>query len=133
MVRHLLRASLIVVACTFLVEGVGAKPASVDAIPKFDARASCAAAAAVSSYLGRTAETCMGDENTARDTVVRNWTKYAKSDKSDCVGMVTQGGPPSWVELLSCLEMMADGRALGGEKLFQEDIERSSARRAHQK
>jgi hypothetical protein len=60
--------------------------------------------------LGRDKKACLADETTAQDTLKQNWSKYAASDKSDCVGMVKTGGPASYVELLSCVEILRDAR-----------------------
>jgi hypothetical protein len=46
----------------------------------------------------RAGEACLADETTAQDTLKQNWSKYAASDKSECVGMVTTGGPASYVD-----------------------------------
>ena len=79
--------------------------------PKFDVSQSCEAAAREALVVGRNKETCMADERTAQNEVAKDWPKYAPSDRAQCVGMVSKGGPPSYVELLSCLEVMRDARA----------------------
>jgi hypothetical protein len=60
--------------------------------------------------LGRDKKACLGDETTAQDTLRQNWSKYAAADKTECIGMVTTGGPASYVELLSCVEILRDAR-----------------------
>ena len=55
--------------------------------------------------LGRNKEACLADENAALDTLKQNWSKYAASDKTLCLGMEATGGSASYVELLSCLEI----------------------------
>src|ERR1700731_1642916 len=52
----------------------------------------------------------MADERAAQDQLAKNWPQYAASDRAQCVGIVSKGGPPSYVELLSCLEIMRDAR-----------------------
>ena len=52
------------------------------------------------------AKFCLADETSARDTLVKNWQRYSAADKMQCVGMVNRGGPPSYVELISCLDTM---------------------------
>ena len=71
---------------------------------------SCEAAGRGAVVLGRNKEACLADETTAQDTLKQNWSKYVASDKSDCVGMVRTGGPASYVELLSCVEILRDAR-----------------------
>jgi hypothetical protein len=52
----------------------------------------------------------MADETAARDTLQKNWSKYSATDKQECLGMERTGGPASYVELQSCLEIRRDAR-----------------------
>ena len=54
----------------------------------------------------------MVDERTAEDALKQGWSKYNAADKTQCVGNVKTGGPASYVELLSCLEIMRDAKAI---------------------
>ena len=76
---------------------------------------SCEAAGAGSVILGRNKESCLADETTAQDTLKQNWPKYLAADKSDCVTLENSGGPASYVELVSCLEVMRDARSIRNE------------------
>jgi hypothetical protein len=78
--------------------------------PKFDVSQSCEAAAREALVVGRNKESCMADERTAQNEIAKNWPQYAARDRAQCVGMVSKGGPPSYVELLSCFEVMRDAR-----------------------
>jgi hypothetical protein len=78
--------------------------------PVLQVGTSCEAAGRGAVVLGRNKEACLADETAAQDTLKQNWAKYAANDKTQCVGMTTTGGPPSYVELLSCLEIMRDAR-----------------------
>jgi hypothetical protein len=80
--------------------------------PKLDVGPSCEAAARSSIVVGRDKAACMGDERTAQDEVAKHWSQYAPADRTQCVGMVRTGGPSSYVELQSCLEMMRDVRII---------------------
>jgi hypothetical protein len=51
---------------------------------------------------------CLDDERTARDALVKAWAGFTADARSLCVGMNRTGGPPSYVELLTCLEVMRD-------------------------
>jgi uncharacterized protein CbrC (UPF0167 family) len=86
--------------------------AHADATPKLNIVPSCTAAASYAGLVGRDEAACVSDENDALDALNKNWSQYSSSDKSDCVGTVETGGPPSYVELLSCLEMMKDVAAI---------------------
>jgi hypothetical protein len=81
-------------------------------VPNFDTQPSCRAAAAVAVMVGRTAEDCMDDERSARDQLENSWTGYSASDAAHCLSLVGSGGGPSYVELLSCVEMSRDARRI---------------------
>ena len=80
--------------------------------------------------LGRNKEACLADETTAQYTLKQNWSKYGASDKSDCVGMVKTGGPASYVELLSCVEILRDARNIRNADPLESDNESVSRRRS---
>jgi hypothetical protein len=92
--------------------GIGAQvaPARADSPPKLQVDSSCDAAGRGSIVLGRNKAACLADETTAEDMLKENWSKYIAADKTQCVGMAKTGGPESYVELLSCLEIMRDAR-----------------------
>ena len=68
------------------------------------------AAAQGSVAAGRDKQACLSDENRAKEQVTPNWSQYRDADKQTCVGLITKGGPASYVELLTCLEVMRDSR-----------------------
>ncbi len=80
--------------------------------PKLNVGPSCDAAARAAISLGRNTEMCMGDERAAQDQLANNWSQYSRAHKTQCVGMTTSGGPSSYVELISCLDMMNDAAAI---------------------
>jgi len=89
--------------------------------PTLQVGQSCEAAGRGSVVLGRDKKACLADETTAQDTLRQNWAKYAASDKSECVGMVTTGGPASYVELLSCVEILRDARNIRNADALEAD------------
>jgi hypothetical protein len=48
---------------------------------------------------------CDRDEITARTTLEKEWSQFTPSDKARCGRLVTLGGGPSYVDLLTCLEL----------------------------
>jgi hypothetical protein len=94
-----------VIALTF---GLLTTIAHADGPPKLDVRSSCNAAAGYATAVGRTMESCLADEHAAESTLAENWSKYSAADKTQCVATVNLGGPPSYVELLSCIEVLRD-------------------------
>jgi hypothetical protein len=97
--------------------------------PTLQVGPSCEAAGQGSVVLGRDKKACLADETTAQDTLKQNWSKYAASDKSDCVGMVKTGGPASYVELLSCVEILRDARNIRNADALESDNASVSTRR----
>jgi hypothetical protein len=102
-------AGLIWIALLALPDPASAKP---DEVPRFDVARSCQEARAYTgddkdlAYRG-----CMKDENDARAELARKWAHFKPGDRSDCVA---QGAAPvpSYVELLTCLEMSDEAEAL---------------------
>jgi hypothetical protein len=48
---------------------------------------------------------CQRDEEAARDKLSKQWATYSSTDKANCVSSATAGYLPSYVELVTCLEM----------------------------
>jgi hypothetical protein len=51
---------------------------------------------------------CLKTEREARDQLTREWANFAVADRSLCTQTATMGGAPSYVELITCLEMKRD-------------------------
>ncbi len=83
---------------------------AADPPPKLDVTTTCNAAAQFALAGGRDKEACMDDEHSAENTISQSWSKYNAVDKTRCVGTVKTAGPASYVELLSCLEIMRDAK-----------------------
>jgi hypothetical protein len=98
--------------------------------PTLQVESSCEAAGRGAIVLGRNKEACLADETTAQDTLKQNWSKYVASDKSDCLGMITTGGPASYVELLSCVEILRDARNIRNADPLESDNKSVSPRRS---
>ena len=102
-------AGLIWIALLALPDPASAK---ADGVPRFDVARSCKEAQAYTgddknlAYRG-----CMKDENDARAELARKWAHFKAGDRKDCVA---QGAAPvpSYVELLTCLEMSDEAEAL---------------------
>jgi hypothetical protein len=101
------------ISIAFLIVLVGCSidAAAADNIPKLNAGPSCEAAARGAVVAGRDKEACLVDERQAQEQAAKNWSQYRSADKEECVGLVNKGGPASYVELLSCLEVMRDARS----------------------
>ena len=87
-------------------------------VPTLKVEPSCKAAGVEGVITGRTSESCLNDEKAAREELVKNWSSFSGDDKTHCLSMVSTGGSPSYVELLSCLEMSRDAKKIAqGRKL----------------
>jgi hypothetical protein len=107
-----------VLAATLVTTSIAAP----DGPPNLKLGQSCEAAARGAIVAGRDKEACMVDERTARDQIAKNWLQFAAADKTDCVGMNRTGGPASYVELLTCLEIMRDAKNIRKDMLLAEPL-----------
>jgi hypothetical protein len=78
---------------------------ATDPVPEFDIGPSCRAAGVAAIITPRNTAACEREENNARAALEKEWSQFAPSDQVRCVRLVTLGGSPSYVELLTCLEM----------------------------
>jgi hypothetical protein len=90
--------------------------AVADRVPQFDFMPSCRGATA--GGFG-TLDSCATREKAARDQLTKDWSQFASADRSVC-SEGTKQFSPSYVELLSCLQMYADVKKLrDGETVGQ--------------
>ncbi len=86
--------------------------AAADAVPKLDVERSCKEAQAFGGEDNKLAyKGCMQDENDALAQLRKNWSRYKPDNRSTCIA---QGiSPmPSYVEILTCIEMYDDASML---------------------
>ncbi len=76
-----------------------------DQIPKFDVESQCQIAAAAAVPANRDLNACKRDEATARNKLNEQWGTYTPGQQAHCVSFEQMGGNPSYVELLTCLEL----------------------------
>jgi len=96
------------IAVVTLILGLSTAIARADSPPKLDVAPTCNRSAQYAIRVGRTKEACLADEHAAEGTLAENWSKYNAADKTQCIVTVNRGGPPSYVELLSCIEALRD-------------------------
>jgi hypothetical protein len=58
---------------------------------------------------------CLDSEHATREEIVKQWSSFSAADKTACTNEATMGGESSYTELLTCLEMARDVRALHSE------------------
>ncbi len=59
---------------------------------------------------------CLDTEAAVRNELVKQWAKFDRADRTSCVNESEMGGESSYTELLTCLEMARDVRALRAEQ-----------------
>jgi hypothetical protein len=79
--------------------------------PELNVGPSCDAAAA-HGLNGRDRNACMKEENDAQAALKDKWKNFSARQHERCAGLVHMGGPPSYVELLTCLEMAEQARQI---------------------
>ena len=89
---------------------------AAETVPKFEVERTCRPAAAV-GLPGRTAAACQRDENDARTKLEQQWSQYNAAQRSECAGFAGHDRAPSYVELLTCLEMAKQAKELPAESI----------------
>jgi hypothetical protein len=94
-----------------------------DEIPTLDIRPVCRGIANQSADPGigqggqaATFQRCIESERAVRDQIKKEWPAFSAVDKQHCVTLAKTGGESSNTELLTCLEMSRDVRALRSEE-----------------
>jgi hypothetical protein len=80
-------------------------------VPIFNVEPSCRDVAARASPVG-SMEICMRKEQQARDRLLGDRAQFTPAERSDCVDLATLADEPSYVALLTCLELRRDARNL---------------------
>ena len=81
-----------------------------DNVPNFNIERGCkldsASAFDQNAGLNAAIKRCSDDEQAAKDQLQTQWSQFAPSDKKMCMGLTTDDAstPPSYVELLTCLQ-----------------------------
>jgi len=91
--------------------------ARADGPPTLDVTPSCAASVTSGSSGKRTQEACLTSEHSAFAQLRAQWPQYSSGAKSKCVGMATHGIAQSYVELLTCLDILKEASALRQDDL----------------
>jgi|SRR5580698_5926267 hypothetical protein len=68
------------------------------------------------SAVGEEKKNCLDSEQSTRDEIVKQWSTFTAPDKTACTNESRMGGESSYTELLTCLEMARDVRAMHEEQ-----------------
>ena len=85
-----------------------------DPVPELNVGPSCRFAAGA-SIKGRDETTCKRDEQDARTRLDQEWGQFNTEQRTHCVRLSSLGGAPSYVELLTCLELAKQSATLPPE------------------
>jgi hypothetical protein len=81
---------------------------SASDIPQFNIEATCRAAPSLQGGIQKPYQSCLEEEKTARAQLEKVWTMHTTQQRSECVSLEgVGGGSPSYVDVLTCLEMYA--------------------------
>jgi len=102
----------VAVALVATLFGSQMQTARADEPPLFDINKSCKVD--LQAYQGGgSPRGCLADEQSAKATLVAQWRQFGQGSRMRCTQMVSDGaGPPSYVELLTCLQMAKDVKGL---------------------
>lgn len=87
--------------------------AATPGVPNFDVGPSCLAGIEATGQT-HPMEQCLAQENSARAELEKGWSQFASGDRTHCIAEIA-GFAPSYVELLTCLIISRDARALERE------------------
>src|ERR1700736_2021444 len=81
--------------------------AVADGVPKFDISRSCKldVAATAGLTVDQSIKSCMNDERQAQQQLGGQWSKFSAPSRASCTSQESIGGTPSYVSLLTCLQM----------------------------
>jgi hypothetical protein len=102
-----------------------AVPALADAVPNLDVEKTCKSAQVTNTTISDQAnyDGCLRSEREAKKEAERQWGTYTSAAKRQCENQFKAGGYPSYVEMVTCLELASGtvptqsnegGQAVGG-------------------
>ena len=108
---HLARRKQMLISFSTLVLASQLIVPVADSIPKFNIERGCkvdSTSTDLSLGLDETIKRCVQDEQKALDLLQTQWSQFAPPDRVMCISAATNtegaGVPPSYVDLLTCLE-----------------------------
>ena len=81
--------------------------AVADGVPNFDIARSCKLDTAATTGLAvdQSMKSCVSDEEKAKQQLAGQWSNFPASGRASCTSQEGIGGTPSYVSLLTCLQM----------------------------
>jgi hypothetical protein len=78
---------------------------AASSVPKLDVQATCRRAQPLSTGEKSAYQSCLDDELQAQKDLAKTWSTFKSGARSVCLQETKIGGAPSYVELLTCLEL----------------------------
>ena len=94
-------------ASTFVLFALTATEAAAQQPPKWQVRSICKNVQPLTPQ-GHPYKDCVRDEEAARSQLYKQWRKFSAKSRSTCVQESSVGGPPSYVDALTCMQLFAD-------------------------
>jgi len=64
----------------------------------------------------RGSDACLRSEKAAREELAKRWAEFPAADRSRCAQLATMTQLPSYVQVITCLEMAQQARQLGSSR-----------------
>jgi hypothetical protein len=88
--------------------------AAADRVPNFNIEPICREVAG-RAYAPHYKEICLRKEREAQEQLRQKWATFRAPDRSYCTQLASLGGVPSYVELLTCLDVAQSAARVRGE------------------
>jgi hypothetical protein len=100
----------VVIVSTTLVISAACLAAEVH-VPALDVEKSCRSVGSLA--VGQVSpQKCIEQEMSARTELQKSWSTFGAGDRERCTALTVAAGNPSYIELLSCVQMERDAREL---------------------
>lgn len=103
-----MRSTILAAALTAAV----ALPALAEGLPTLDVASTCRSSGSASPDAQAAGNGCLRSEREAQDVLKRRWSEFGASAQRQCANQHQAGGFPSYVELLTCLELASGSVAV---------------------
>ena len=87
---------------------MAAEPHAASKVPHLDIEKGCRAAGKLETTDIQPVQSCVSQEMDTRAKLEKEWTSFPPSYRTACIEETNIGGDPSYVEVLTCLEMKRD-------------------------
>jgi hypothetical protein len=118
-----MRRLAVILAISLLGMGLAA---AASAVPTLDIEATCRRAQPLSAGEKSAFQSCMNDENEAKKELIKTWSTFKPGPQRTCVDETKIGGAPSYVELLTCLQL--DKQATEAARENQKELKMPSSK-----